>query len=68
MRDFPTRVTQRFQVLVQTRILQRVLEGAPMNVPLAARLLGRFPLLRRVPARMIGMGIRPEHIRSPMAA
>jgi len=64
-RDFPTRVTQRFQVLVQTRILQRVLEGAPMKLPVAARLLGRFPLLRRIPARMIGMGVRPEHIESP---
>jgi 2-polyprenyl-6-methoxyphenol hydroxylase-like FAD-dependent oxidoreductase len=67
-RHFPTRVTQRFQVLVQTRILQRVLEGAPIRLPLAARLLGRFPLLRRIPARMIGMGIRPEHVRSPVAA
>jgi 2-polyprenyl-6-methoxyphenol hydroxylase-like FAD-dependent oxidoreductase len=71
-RDFPTRVTQRFQVLVQKRILQRVLEddetGGPFRPPLAARLLGRFPLLRRIPARMIGMGARPEHIESPAAS
>jgi len=71
-RDFPTRLTQRFQVLVQKRILQRVLEddetGGPFRPPLAARLLGRFPLLRRIPARMIGMGARPEHIESPAAS
>jgi 2-polyprenyl-6-methoxyphenol hydroxylase-like FAD-dependent oxidoreductase len=71
-RGFPTRVTQRLQVLVQKRILQRVLEddesGGPFRPPLAARLLGRFALLRRIPARMIGMGARPEHIESPAAS
>jgi 2-polyprenyl-6-methoxyphenol hydroxylase-like FAD-dependent oxidoreductase len=70
-REFPTRATQRFQVLVQNRILQRLLEAEgvePFRPPLAARLLGRFPLLRRIPARMIGMGVRPEHVRSPPAA
>jgi 2-polyprenyl-6-methoxyphenol hydroxylase-like FAD-dependent oxidoreductase len=71
-RDFPTRVTQRLQVLVQNNILQRVLEedpaGRPLRPPLAARLLGRYALLRRIPARMIGMGARPEHIGSPAAS
>jgi 2-polyprenyl-6-methoxyphenol hydroxylase-like FAD-dependent oxidoreductase len=71
-RDFPTRVTQRLQVLVQNNILQRVLEedpaGRPLHPPLAARLLGRHALLRRIPARMIGMGVRPEHIGSPPAS
>jgi 2-polyprenyl-6-methoxyphenol hydroxylase-like FAD-dependent oxidoreductase len=73
-RDFPTRLTQRFQVLVQNHILQRVLEedpgaaGRPMRPPLAARILGRYPLLRRIPARMIGIGVRPEHIASPAVA
>lgn len=69
-REFPTRATQRFQVLVQNLILQRVLEadaGEPFRPPLATRLLGRFPLLRRIPARMIGLGVRPEHVRSPQA-
>jgi 2-polyprenyl-6-methoxyphenol hydroxylase-like FAD-dependent oxidoreductase len=69
-REFPTRVTQAFQVVVQNLILRRVLAGAgepgrPFRPPLAARMLGRFPFLRRIPARMIGMGVRPEHIRSP---
>jgi 2-polyprenyl-6-methoxyphenol hydroxylase-like FAD-dependent oxidoreductase len=69
-REFPTRVTQAFQVAVQKLILQRVLADAGENgrayrPPFAARLLGRFAFLRRIPARMIGMGVRPEHIRSP---
>jgi 2-polyprenyl-6-methoxyphenol hydroxylase-like FAD-dependent oxidoreductase len=68
-REFPTRVTQAFQVAVQKLILQRLLgageSGAALRPPFAARLLGRFALLRRIPARMIGMGVRPEHIRSP---
>ena len=66
-RDFPTRVTQRFQVLVQDRILSRVLADADgsIAVPLAVRLLARFPALRRIPARMVGVGVRPEHVESP---
>ena len=69
-REFPTRVTQTFQVAVQNFILQRVLAGAgeagrALRPPFAARMLGRFAFLRRIPARMIGMGVRPEHIRSP---
>ena len=66
-REFPTRVTQRFQVLVQDRILSRVLakEGEPIGVPLAVRLLSRSATLRRIPARMVGIGVRPEHVQSP---
>jgi 2-polyprenyl-6-methoxyphenol hydroxylase-like FAD-dependent oxidoreductase len=72
-RELPTRVTQRFQVLVQSNILQRVLEAdpaaaGPMRAPFAARMLGRYALLRRIPARMIGMGVRPEHVESPAAS
>jgi len=73
-RDFPTRLTQRFQVLVQNNILQRVLEedpgaaGQPMRPPFAARMLGRYRLLRRIPARLIGLGVRPEHVASPAVA
>jgi hypothetical protein len=33
---------------------------------LAVRLLARFPYLRRIPARMIGLGVRPEHVRTPV--
>jgi 2-polyprenyl-6-methoxyphenol hydroxylase-like FAD-dependent oxidoreductase len=63
-RERPTRLTQRVQVLVQNRIISSVLHGtAAAKPPFAVRMLGRFPLLRRLPARIIGMGFRPEHIR-----
>lgn len=65
-REFPTRVTQAFQVAVQNNILQRVLQDTGgIAPPLAVRALARFRLLRRIPARMVGMGARPEHIGSP---
>ncbi len=66
-RMFPTRATQRLQVIVQNRILGRVLAGRSLKPPLAVRLLDRWPVLRRIPARLIGMGFRPEHVRSPEA-
>ena len=63
-RDFPTRATQRVQVLIQDRVISAVLRGkATPKPPLPLRLLRRFPWLRRFPARAMGMGIRPEHIR-----
>jgi 2-polyprenyl-6-methoxyphenol hydroxylase-like FAD-dependent oxidoreductase len=68
-REFPTRLTQAFQVAVQNNILMRVLEDeAPLEAPLAVRLLARWPILRRIPARMVGLGARPEHIASPAVA
>lgn len=64
-REFPTRATQKLQIAVQNRVIRRVLgSSAPLRVPLALRLLGRFPFLRRIPARVIGVGFRPEHIRT----
>jgi 2-polyprenyl-6-methoxyphenol hydroxylase-like FAD-dependent oxidoreductase len=62
-RDLPTRVTQWLQLAVQRRIIARVLvETGPLKPALALRLLAKFPFLRRIPARIIGLGIRPEHI------
>jgi 2-polyprenyl-6-methoxyphenol hydroxylase-like FAD-dependent oxidoreductase len=64
-RELPTTVTQWLQVAVQRRIIARVLdETAPLKPPLAARLLARFPSLRRIPARLVGLGIRPEHVNT----
>src|SRR5262252_11166139 len=64
-REFPTRATQKLQIAVQNRVIRRVLgSAAPLKLPLAMRLLGRFPSLRRIPARVIGVGFRPEHIRT----
>jgi 2-polyprenyl-6-methoxyphenol hydroxylase-like FAD-dependent oxidoreductase len=62
-RELPTRVTQRLQVIVQRRIIARVLgETGSLQPPLALRLLARIPYLRRIPARIVGYGIRAEHV------
>jgi 2-polyprenyl-6-methoxyphenol hydroxylase-like FAD-dependent oxidoreductase len=68
-RRMPTRLTQAVQVAIQTNVLAPVLAsgGGPMAVPFPLRLLRRYPLLRRIPARLVGMGIRPEHVRTPNA-
>jgi 2-polyprenyl-6-methoxyphenol hydroxylase-like FAD-dependent oxidoreductase len=67
-REFPTRATQRLQLFVQNRMIGRVLQstGKP-SPPLLLRLLGHWPLLRRIPARLIGIGFRPEHVKLPAA-
>jgi 2-polyprenyl-6-methoxyphenol hydroxylase-like FAD-dependent oxidoreductase len=63
-REWPTRMTQRMQVLIQNRVISNVLRAqATPKAPLAVRMVGHFPALRRLPARIIGMGFRPEHIR-----
>ncbi len=62
-RIFPTAMTQRLQVLVQNRVIRRVLAGAASaRLPLPLRLMRRFPVLTRLPARLVGIGFRPEHI------
>ncbi|HEY6368273.1 MAG TPA: FAD-dependent oxidoreductase [Candidatus Binatia bacterium] len=62
-REFPTRVTQWLQVAVQRRIIARVLgETGTLKPPLVVRLLAKFLFLRRIPARIVGLGIRPEHV------
>ena len=68
-RKWPTRVTQEVQRLMQDRVIAPLLaDEVPMtHPPLPALLLDRLPLLRRLPARMIGLGVRPEHVRSPEA-
>ena len=63
-REWPTRVIQRGQVAVQDFFLKSALENrGQVKVPLAMRLLQRFPVLRRIPARLVGVGVRPEHVR-----
>jgi 2-polyprenyl-6-methoxyphenol hydroxylase-like FAD-dependent oxidoreductase len=65
-REWPTRLTQWIQVLIQNRIISRVLAGrATLKLPWPLRLLRRFPVLRRIPARLVGIGFRPEHVHSP---
>jgi 2-polyprenyl-6-methoxyphenol hydroxylase-like FAD-dependent oxidoreductase len=66
-RRWPTIATQRLQLLIQERVLTR--GPRPMaGPPLLARALGQFPLLRRLPARVIGIGFRPEHVQVPAAS
>jgi 2-polyprenyl-6-methoxyphenol hydroxylase-like FAD-dependent oxidoreductase len=62
-REWPTRMTQRVQLFVQNRFVTRILAGTPLEAPLILRLLHRYPVLRRLPARLVGMGFRPEHVR-----
>jgi 2-polyprenyl-6-methoxyphenol hydroxylase-like FAD-dependent oxidoreductase len=65
-RELPTRVIQRVQLAVQRRVIAPVLAAqGPIRAPAFLRLLSRLPLLRRLPARIVGLGIRPEHVRSP---
>jgi len=69
-RTFPTRAIQGAQKFAQERVIGRVLQSsAPITqAPLIVRLLDRYPLLRRIPGRLIGLGVRRERVRSPAAA
>ena len=68
-RQLPTRLTQGLQVLIQNRVIRRALATqAQAKLPLALRLLRRWPFLRRIPARLIGIGFRPEHISADLSA
>jgi 2-polyprenyl-6-methoxyphenol hydroxylase-like FAD-dependent oxidoreductase len=68
-RMLATRIVQGMQVLVQNRIVSPLLgREAKVTAPLPVRLFQRFPVLRRIPARLIGLGVRPEHIRTKALA
>jgi 2-polyprenyl-6-methoxyphenol hydroxylase-like FAD-dependent oxidoreductase len=68
-REGPARLTQKLQMLVQDRVMTRVLalkrEPKP---PFFVKLLDRFAFLRRIPARLVGIGFRPEHVHTPEMA
>jgi 2-polyprenyl-6-methoxyphenol hydroxylase-like FAD-dependent oxidoreductase len=64
-REWPTSMTQRVQLAVQNRVIRRVLTDRDrFSPPFAIRLLALIPFLRRIPARMIGLGFRPEHVHT----
>ena len=68
-RLWPTAVTQRLQLLIQNQIIAETLDAdSRPEAPLVFRLIDALPLLRRLPSRFIGMGIRPEHVSSPEIA
>jgi 2-polyprenyl-6-methoxyphenol hydroxylase-like FAD-dependent oxidoreductase len=65
-REFPTRMTQNMQVVAQNTIISVALNSAnrDLRVPLAVRLINAVPWLQGMTARFIGLGVRPEHVRS----
>jgi 2-polyprenyl-6-methoxyphenol hydroxylase-like FAD-dependent oxidoreductase len=65
-RLLPTRLTQAAQVFIQNHVLGRVLGNNELNsAPWFIRLFKRFAFLRRIPARLVGIGVRPEHVKTP---
>ncbi len=63
-RELPTRLTQGMQLAVQNRVISNVLRATQrLRPPWLMRMLGRYPFLQRFPARVLGLGFRPEHIR-----
>jgi 2-polyprenyl-6-methoxyphenol hydroxylase-like FAD-dependent oxidoreductase len=63
-REWPTRATQRVQIFAQDHVIGRVLGNSPRALPWPIKLLRRFPVLRRLPARLVGVGVRPERVKS----
>ncbi len=62
-RMWPTKITQAGQVFIQDRLITAVLRSdLPIKLPFALKLLRIFPRLQRVPARILGLGVRPEHV------
>jgi 2-polyprenyl-6-methoxyphenol hydroxylase-like FAD-dependent oxidoreductase len=65
-REFPTRVVQRMQVFAQENILAPTMRNLTTpKPPLLLQLIDRWSWFRQWPARFLGIGIRPEHVRSP---
>jgi 2-polyprenyl-6-methoxyphenol hydroxylase-like FAD-dependent oxidoreductase len=68
-REFPVRMTQAMQVVVQNNIISVAIKGGsqPIRVPMFARLINALPWLQGVTARFVALGVRPEHVRSRAA-
>ena len=65
-RSLAMKVVQAVQIAVQSRIVDPLLDSKkPVTAPWAVRLFNHFPFLRRIPARIVGIGVRPEHVHSP---
>jgi 2-polyprenyl-6-methoxyphenol hydroxylase-like FAD-dependent oxidoreductase len=68
-RSFPARATQGIQLTMQNRIIGPALQGVRQpKPPLVFKLFDAFPMLRRLPARLLALGIRPEHVQTPDAS
>ena len=63
-RTFPTKVTQGIQIAIQKRLIDPVLSSTrPLRAPGILRFLAGIPALRFIPAYIVGVGVRPEHVR-----
>jgi 2-polyprenyl-6-methoxyphenol hydroxylase-like FAD-dependent oxidoreductase len=68
-RSFPTRATQRLQLTVQNAVIATTLDKTgDLKPPFLLRLFNHLPFLSRIPARLIGLGFRPEHVSKPIRA
>jgi 2-polyprenyl-6-methoxyphenol hydroxylase-like FAD-dependent oxidoreductase len=67
-RAFPARATQAVQVFAQNRLIARVLDHADISLPWPARLISQSRTFRRLAARAVGLGVRPEHVQTPAVA
>ena len=67
-REFPTRVTQRLQIVLQNHLIGPALanKGKRPSAPLLIKAM-QWPLLRRIPGRLLALGVRPEHVRTATA-
>jgi 2-polyprenyl-6-methoxyphenol hydroxylase-like FAD-dependent oxidoreductase len=62
-RNFPTKATQRMQIIIQNNVIQKVLgRTSALGLPWPLKMLHYWPILRRIPARVVGLGFRPEHV------
>ena len=67
-REWPTKATQALQVFIQNMVLKPTLQTTSLpRAPLPVRLFASIPLLRRIPAYIVGIGFRAEHVHSPAA-
>jgi 2-polyprenyl-6-methoxyphenol hydroxylase-like FAD-dependent oxidoreductase len=68
-RTFPAKMTQLIQLTMQNRLIGPALQGLRQpKPPLLFKLISAVPLLQRIPARLLGLGVRPEHVQTPEAA
>jgi 2-polyprenyl-6-methoxyphenol hydroxylase-like FAD-dependent oxidoreductase len=64
-RERPAKMIQRVQIFLHKHLLERVFDSPEtISPPLLISMTEKFPRLRRIPARMIGMGFRPEHVKT----
>ena len=65
-REFPVRMTQAMQVVVQNNLISVALKPGdrPLRAPLVARVINAAPWLQGIAARFVGLGVRPEHVQT----